>query len=125
MNTTMIVSLIVSFFFSFSVLLNLVLVCVCGLSIWYVRKSIASTQQLELELVEASSKLFISESIEEIINYILELEELLFEVSELQVYSQEPVVQQLSEQVQKTLEGIRNSVVAQEYEKALEDINER
>ena len=125
MEWTFVLIAVAAILFSFSVFLNLLLIVLKEGLAWYSFNSFTSIQSMEQELVEANSQLLVNDSINDIIDYILELQEVLFEVSELEVYTGEPIIQELVNTVNGTLSKIQNSVVSQEYARALDEIDEQ
>lgn len=115
---------LIVFVFSFSVVLNLVFLISLGGSFVFLRNVLNENSILQSEMAELDSQLIMSDSINDIIEHILVLREELFEIHEMDVFSNDPTIQRLTERIGMTLEKIESSVINQEYLRSIEQKND-
>lgn len=125
MGTEMVViAVIAAFILSFSLLLNIVLLIASGAMGWLLNNSMKNIQRLDTELTELDSQLIMSDSINDILEQVINLRDELFEISQMDMYTGEPVITGLMDHINSTLEKIESSVIKQEYMRSLEQKNE-
>lgn len=112
---------VAAFVLSFSIILNFVFIVGLTVSIMFTRNLLQDNARLQNEMTELDSQLIMSDSMNDIIEHLLDLRDELYEITQMELYTGEPVIQGLLERITMTLEKIESSVINQEYLKSLDN----
>lgn len=112
---------VAAFVLSFSIILNFVFIVGLAVSIMFTRNLLQDNARLQNEMTELDSQLIMSDSMNDIIEHLLDLRDELYEITQMELYTGEPVIQGLLERITMTLEKIESSVINQEYLKSLDN----